>query len=265
MRLKARRGKKDDGRSSRRQERRHAVEPTLRGQDALWRALPGSRRARKETLPDARRRARRGRAPRQRECIDAWPIHARGHRGTSPIAGLAAAIAQADATDRMSRRSRKQSPFGWGAGATLRRFTVDRFIKGSAEAAGVDRRSFRVFQPGDAPRRRARAEDGWRCSGANPAGGRVETRWPRPTDPRVALEQAPKKLTDTSDGNFLQLYDLERFPVARVIPCERKASGLRFLGERRGPRRVAPPKVRPVPARFSPKLWPSTKPMRRWR
>ena len=84
------------------------------------------------------RRAGRGRAPRQQECADAWPVHARGHRGTSPTAGLAAAIAQADATNRISRPSREMVAVWLGRWRPLRRFTVDRFIKGLAEARGVE-------------------------------------------------------------------------------------------------------------------------------
>ena len=104
LQLKARRKKKDDGRSST-QHRRHAVEPTLRRQDALGRALPGAGGARQETLPDAWRRAGNGRSPRQQKCADAWAIYARSDRGAPAAASLAAAIAQADAPDRVIGRS----------------------------------------------------------------------------------------------------------------------------------------------------------------
>ena len=87
------------------QHRRHAVEPTLRRQDAFGRALPGAGGAREETLPDAWRRAGNGRSPRQQKCADAWAIYARSDRGAPAAASLAAAIAQADATNRVIGRS----------------------------------------------------------------------------------------------------------------------------------------------------------------
>jgi len=37
------------------------------------------------------------------------------------------------------------------------------------------------------------------------------------------LERIPQKLTDFCDWNALQLCDLARFLIARMIPCERKA------------------------------------------
>ena len=36
------------------------------------------------------------------------------------------------------------------------------------------------------------------------------------------LEHVPEKLNDFSDKNMLQLIDLERFPLDRVIPPDRK-------------------------------------------
>ena len=104
LQLKARRRKKDDERSST-QHRRHAVEPTLRRQDAFGRAVPGSGGARQETLPDAWRRAGNGRSPLQQECADAWAIYPRSDRGAPAAASLAAAIARADSTDRVIGRS----------------------------------------------------------------------------------------------------------------------------------------------------------------
>ncbi|QXX76341.1 hypothetical protein MHY1_03181 [Methylovirgula sp. HY1] len=38
----------------------------------------------------------------------------------------------------------------------------------------------------------------------------------------LALEHVPEKLNDFSDKNMLQLIDLERFPLDRVIPPDRK-------------------------------------------
>ena len=100
----ARRGKKD-GRRSSAQHRPHAVEPTLRRQDAVGRAVPGAGGAREETLPDAWRRAGNGRTPRQQKRADAWAIYARSDRGAPAAASLAAAIARADATNRVIGRS----------------------------------------------------------------------------------------------------------------------------------------------------------------
>jgi hypothetical protein len=38
-----------------------------------------------------------------------------------------------------------------------------------------------------------------------------------------APEQVPKKLTDFFDKSLLQQFDLARFHVDRMIPCDRKA------------------------------------------
>ncbi len=40
--------------------------------------------------------------------------------------------------------------------------------------------------------------------------------------PTLTLEHVPEKLNDFSDKNMLQLIDLERFPLDRVIPPDRK-------------------------------------------
>jgi len=45
----------------------------------------------------------------------------------------------------------------------------------------------------------------------------------RLNDSRRRLEQIPKKLTDLFDENLLQPFDAERFLIARMIPCQRKA------------------------------------------
>ena len=38
-----------------------------------------------------------------------------------------------------------------------------------------------------------------------------------------ALEQVPKKLIDFFDEDLLQHFDIERFPIDHMIPCDREA------------------------------------------
>jgi hypothetical protein len=98
-------GKRMAGDHPRNTYRSDAVEPALRGENALGQALHVSGGSRKKTLSDAWRGAGVGRSTRQQKRAEVWAVYARRHRGTPATARAATTITHVDSKDRVIGRT----------------------------------------------------------------------------------------------------------------------------------------------------------------